>query len=54
MGARKRIHPTVSAVFRKTKEDVVFNDYLIPAGKPINWNMVYQMRASSLYPEPKK
>lgn len=52
--ARKSIHPTVPAVFRKTRVDVNYNGYLIPGGKTINWNIVHGLRAESIYPEPKK
>jgi len=41
-------------VFRKARKDVTYNGYLIPEGESINWNLIHEMRASSLYPEPKK
>eukprot|EP00903_Cladosiphon_okamuranus_P015049 g13922.t1 len=49
-----RMHPTVPAMFRKTRVDVNYNGYLIPGGETVNWNMIHGFRAESLYPEPKK
>ena len=51
---RLRLYPVINSVFRKTKEDVTFNGYLIPGGEMINWNWLHQNRAPSLYPSPKK
>ncbi|CAN0363902.1 unnamed protein product, partial [Hapterophycus canaliculatus] len=51
---RHRLHPTVPGVFRKARNDVSYNGYLIPSGAMIEMNMIHGFRASSLYDEPKK
>lgn len=53
-GRTHRVHPTVPALFRKTRVDVSYNGYRIPKGKTINLNTIHGLRSESLYPEPKK
>lgn len=52
--ARKRLHPSIPAVFRKARVDVSYNGHRIPEGTTINWNLIHGFRAESLYPEPEK
>ncbi|CAM9526821.1 unnamed protein product, partial [Ascophyllum nodosum] len=48
------MYPIVPGAFRKVLRDISFNNFKIPAGTTISWNVLSGYRADSLYPEPKK
>ena len=52
--APQRLSPAVSTVFRVARNDVEYNESLIPKGEMICWNLNNGYKAESLYSQPAK